>query len=173
MILFHAFKHHLITVQDWLQTYSGKWNKDLQRMLLSIGSSQLDFYTGNLSVNEIKLFVTEYLRLKNIDDIEAYRNWIYEEADYRLITLPDNSGWTLRFLAGESFVHLHPSRYSLHTMRIKANVLKTCICALIFTNRHQINNAILNYYRQKYLLLPPMNEKIVHSEVEKVLALLA
>lgn len=156
-----------------MHTNAGSWDKGLQRKLLTIGASQLDLYTGELSVSSIETFVTNYLQQKNIAGKQAYQNWIYEETDYKLISLPDSSGWTLRFLDEEQFVHVHPSRYSLNTIRVKANVLKTCLCVLLFEKEDEINNTVINHYRKKYLQLPPVNEKFAHAEIEKVLRLLA
>ncbi|MEX6686323.1 hypothetical protein QTN47_02390 [Danxiaibacter flavus] len=173
MILFHSFKHHLISIREWLRTNTGAWNNELQRKLLTIGSSQLDLYTGQLSVASIEGFVTNFLQQKNLLDKQAYKNWIYEESDYKMISLPDDSNWTLRFLDEEQFAHLHPSRYSLNTIRVKANVLKSCLCVLLFEKEDEINNAVINHYRKKYLQLPPVNEKFTHAEIEKVLRLLA
>lgn len=163
----------MITIKEWLHLNEGAWDNGLHRKLLTMGTSQLDLYTGELPVVAIEAFVTNYLKQKNISGKEAYKDWISEEADYKQISLPDDSSWTLRFLDEEQFVHVHPSRYSLNTIRVKANVLKTCVCVLLFEKEDEINNAVINHYRKKYLQLPPVNEKFAHAEIEKVLRLLA
>jgi len=170
IILFHAFKHHYLYHIEWLKENVGKWNKENSLLLKSIGASQLDYYIGSLSVEEIKSEVSNYLHTNGLDTKEKYEKWITDNNGFREITLSDKSVWTLRMIDKDAFVHVHPSRYSPHTIRIKANILKTVLCVLLFDGfREQpLDIRLINRYRTDYLNLSPMAPNSVHHELEKV-----
>ncbi|HNS30515.1 MAG TPA: hypothetical protein PKL52_08290, partial [Tenuifilaceae bacterium] len=79
-----------------------------------------------------------------------YEDWLRTSGlEYRSITLSDGSSWTLRLgRMPNRFVHIHPSRYSANTLRIKASTLKTAIALkMVFPtlnippNLQQVNQA--------------------------------
>ena len=57
----------------------------------------------------------------------------------------------------QSFVHIHPARYSKHTIRIKATTLKSIIAAkIVLRNTSSIGLSEMNTIRVKYLHLSPV-----------------
>lgn len=83
--------------------------------------------------------------------------------------LSDKSVWTLRFVDKNNFVHIHPSRYSPNTIRIKANILKTVLCVLLFQDNLKImpDIQLINKCRIEYLALSPLRVNNIHYELEK------
>lgn len=170
IILFHAFKHHYLYNIEWLKRNLGQWNEENSLLLKSIGASQLDYYVGFLSVEEIKSEVSNYLHANGLDTKEKYEKWITDNKGFREITLSDKSVWTLRMVDKDTFVHIHPSRYSPHTIRIKANILKTVLCVLLFEDSREqpLDIRLVNKYRTDYLNLSPIALNGIHAELEKV-----
>lgn len=168
-ILFHAFKHHFQYNIEWLKENLGQWNNENNRLLKSIGSSQLDYYLGSLPVHNIKSEISEYLYFRKLDAKEEYEKWISKNKGFREITLSDKSVWTLRFVDKNNFVHIHPSRYSPNTIRIKANILKTVLCVLLFQDNLKImpDIQLINKCRIEYLVLSPLRVNNIHYELEK------
>jgi len=173
LIHYHDFKHHLLSDLKWLEKNKGEWDEVIELDLKSIGNSQLDFYIGNLSSENIKADMSAWLRSRQLYQKDNYKDWINENGGFREVKLSDNSVWTLRIIEKESFIHIHPSRYSTHTMRIKANTLKTVLCTLLFEDidTFAFNIESVNYYRDKYLDLSLVKVNGNHNELEAVFSL--
>jgi hypothetical protein len=59
----------------------------------------------------------------------------------------------------ERYVHIHPGRYSPHTIRVKANTLKTAIALSVWMkvyNHREINLELLNHVRREILAASPV-----------------
>lgn len=122
---FNAWKHHLSFMQNKLLHLDSQ--DDLQNHLLALGNSVMDVYTGPLDLMAIQRLVTDYLKQNDIYQADDYFKWL-QPAGYKVISLMDHSQWTLRRgELPEFYIHLHPARYSPHSFRIKANLLKTAI----------------------------------------------
>ena len=72
----------------------------------------------------------------------------------------------------ESFVHVHPGRYSPNTFRVKANTIKTAILAralALHYKRTDYDIDLINEARIK-LSLSPVNEKVssIYATIEKL-----
>lgn len=173
LIHYHDFKHHFSSCIEWLKQNKGKWDNATDLQLKSIGSSQLDFYTGSLSVENIITEIAEQLIDRQILNRETYNHWIINNDGFREIKLSDNSLWTLRIIEKEEYIHIHPSRYSPHTIRVKANTLKTVLCTLLFENADLFiyNIEKINYYRIKFLSLSPIKTNTGHKELEAIFGL--
>ncbi|MDU1889795.1 MAG: hypothetical protein E6767_03825 [Dysgonomonas sp.] len=153
LICFHDFKHHLHSDINWLIENESKWNEEVDLQLKSIGDSVLDYYTGILSPEQIKEEVYIYLQDQNLLEKNVYDSWIRGNSGYREIVLSDGSTWVLRTINKQSFIHIHPGRRSKYTLRVKANTLKTVLCALLFEDidlfKFDLN--LINIYRDNYL----------------------
>ena len=170
-ILFHQFKHHLPYIKTWLGDNRGNLtNKNIQT-IKTLGSSQLDMYCGGLNVEDILLEVSNYLTAQGIQTTTRYRQWVND--GFKLCTLPDSSVFTLRFIDNEKPVHLHPARHVPHTMRIKANALKTVVCYMLAHDDNKLSIEALNVLRLQYLQLPPLAASADIKEMEKVFELLS
>ena len=108
---------------------------------------------------QIKLLTQ--LKEKKISSENHYDEWLKNEGkDYKLFELKDKSIWTLRLgETSERYVHIHPARYSPHTIRVKATALKTVILSLClegFGELKDIDKESVNIIRKKYLNEPPL-----------------
>lgn len=172
-ILFHHFKHHIDSGKKWITTNSENWTRTTDLQLKSLGNSQFDYYIGKLLVEDIKLEVYEYLNTNQLLDCAIYKEWLDKQNGYREIELSDSSRWVLRFVDKQQFVHLHPSRYSKHTIRLKANVLKTVFCTLLFHNwqEDEFDIGQVNHCRTNYLQLSAIDESENHEELQRIFQL--
>lgn len=153
LICFHDFKHHLQTDVSWLIENESKWSDDVDSQLKSIGDSVFDYYTGILSPEQIKTEIFAYLQNHDLLEKKAYDNWVRDGDGYREVMISDGSTWILRVINKQSYIHIHPGRRSKYTMRVKANTLKTVLCALLFEDidlfKFDLN--LINIYRDNYL----------------------
>lgn len=144
---------------------------DLPVQVKTLGASQFDLYMGQLGPEEICAMVLAQVEHHTK---ASYQQWILENNGYRELTLPDTSVWTLQYLPKPAFVHLHPSRYSPHTLRMKANAMKSIVCYLLAENpsAETINIKRLNALRARYLQLPPVDPNGNYEEMRKIYGLL-
>lgn len=178
-ILYHPLKHHLGYIRAFIQHSTATPDADLKAALQTIGSSQLDLYTGPLSPLQIAQEVLQYLANHHLQHPVHYQEHLLAAgAAYRLITLSDKTGWVLRWGVVEArHMHLHPARYSKHTLRVKANVLKTAIAAAIVAKRRGetpgIEAQFINEVRATWVALPPVKGFSLSEGLGHMLALLA
>ncbi|MBF8965430.1 hypothetical protein I0P70_19430 [Pontibacter sp. FD36] len=175
-ILFHPLKHHLGYIREFIKKQATAEETTLVAQLKTIGSSQLDLYLGELSTQQIAHETILYLQKHQILEPEAFQTYLSSsEADYRVITLSDESSWVLRWGVVEGrHVHLHPARYSQHTIRVKANTLKTAIAVNIAAlgNQQPPDLQMINRVRQQWLNLPPVPLFLPQSLLHNLLLLL-
>jgi hypothetical protein len=168
MILFNTLKHHL----GYIQTFAKINNLDnAKEQLLSIGASQMDLYIGELSVQDIENQIVAHLNKNNILDKTLFENFIESQKDFFEITLSDSSRWTLR--KGNDvthYIHIHPSRYSIHTIRVRAGILKTAI-SLELSKIENYNTLIINTLRIELGLSPikQMEDSVGLEKMVKIL----
>ncbi len=160
-ILFHPLKHHLYFIKQFILESATAPDEALKASLSTIGGSQLDFYTGRLSIEGLAQEVIAALATQDVLQPEAYKLYLGAAGkDYRTITLSDDSVWVLRLgVIAERHVHLHPARYSANTIRVKATALKTAIAALIAAKRTNLpvtDVDMINRVRAQWLNLPPV-----------------
>lgn len=171
-VLFHPLKHHLATLQALIR-HSRKADPAEQiAQLKTLGASQFDLYTGVYSVAELKAITAEMLYTQGLRDENDYRQWIVDNGGFRTIQLPDESNWTLRYLQRNDFVHLHPSRYSPRTLRIKANAMKSVAAYLLLKPGAPLDIQQLNAVRKNFLELSPITAAGNYDEIHKVYLLL-
>jgi hypothetical protein len=175
-VLLHCWKHHLSFICSEIDSYKKAQLFDIDsfnKILLTIGNSQMDLYTGTLSPEKIGTETIEILHLNNLLAKEKYEHWLAQHKYYQQITLSDQSNWTLRLGNQEDrHVHAHPSRYSPHSLRIDANTLKTII---VYLFEYEQNNAAMelekvNIVRQKYLQLSPIKSVSIEKGIGAIWA---
>ena len=132
-IILNCWKHHKFFVRNEIIKYQrSKLYSKLQNKIKCIGDSRIDVYLGKLSSAEIIVEVLSYLDKHGLLDQKSYFDWIrFQKKHYQEIELSDGSSWTL--LVGnqsDKYIHIHPSRYSRHTLRMNSATLKTVIFAL-------------------------------------------
>jgi hypothetical protein len=175
-ILFHPLKHHLGYIREFIKTQQEAEEAALIAQLKTIGSSQLDLYLGELAPQQIARETILYLQGHHTLEPEAYRLYLSDsDASYRILTLSDGSKWVLRWGIVEGrHVHLHPARYSLHTLRVKANTLKTAVAMIIAARRYKqpLGLQLVNQVRPQWLGLAPIPVYLRDSALARLLYLL-
>lgn len=178
-VLFHPLKHHLGYIKAFVAQSPTTSETELKAALQTIGSSQLDLYMGPLPPGQIAQEVLQYLNERCLQHPVLYQEFLLATGTaYRLLTLSDKSDWVLRWGVVEArHVHLHPARHSAHTLRVKANVLKTAIAAAIAAKRGSENRGMdaqyINEVRAAWVALPPVKDFNQSEGLRHMLALLA
>lgn len=170
-ILFHHFKHHLNHLAAWIAANKGNVDAETILTVKTLGSSQLDMYHGNLNVEQIKQQAADFLQSQGIKNNEEYRLWVGK--GHKLFTLSDGSSFTMRYIEHDKPVHIHPGRHASHTVRIKANALKSAVCYLLISDDVNINIEQLNNIRKQHLSLSPIARKQDIAEIIKAIRLLS
>ncbi|WP_255594279.1 hypothetical protein [Pontibacter sp. HSC-14F20] len=169
-------KHHLGYIREFIETHTDAEDSFLRAQLKTLGRSQLDLYLGKLSAQQIANETTLYLQKHRALAPDAYRLYLSDSgAEYKLISLSDESKWVLRWGVVEGrHVHLHPARYSQHTIRVKANTLKTAVAVQIATRRYKepLSLALVNQVRTQWLELAPIPAYLPEGGLGKLLHLL-
>jgi hypothetical protein len=158
----NCWKHHAGFIKK--QIDSVREIKELDQLkvyLLKIGESQMDLYFGDYSPVKISEQILDCLHRNKIYSADLYKDWLSKGGkDYQLVELRDKSIWTLRLGDdAERYVHIHPGRYSLNTVRVKATTLKTTIFLLCLEQLGEIKSfetETINNMRKKYLDEPPL-----------------
>lgn len=166
-ILFNHLKHHLGAVHLYIETEKTNHYTNL----LCIGASQADFYIGDLQLNDIREEILQKLSNMHLSGKEEYVNWLQENGGFQQVALSDGSIWIL--LEGtdaDCYIHIHPGRYSPHTIRIKASTLKTAIalcCAGVLSPK-DISTEKVNVVRRDLKLSPIREVKDAATILEAV-----
>jgi hypothetical protein len=175
-IAFNCWKHHLGYVKNILFSQSVNRNeKYIQEIIQFIGESQFDLYTGALDIIGISNEIMNHLRLIDVINLEEYKGWVNSDGkDYRFITLSDGSNWTLRL--GQSnyrFIHIHPSRHSKKSVRVKNSTLKTVYAFLFYYGiaEDEISIEKVNFVRNKFVKLPPFKPSSTLVAISRILDL--
>ncbi|HEY6437234.1 MAG TPA: hypothetical protein VIY47_11645 [Ignavibacteriaceae bacterium] len=174
---FNCWKHHAGFIKGQIDSITEiKRLDEPKEHLLQIGDSQMDLYFGKHSPQEISEQIMQILNRRKISSSEQYKSWLAaEEKDYQPVELKDKSAWILRL--GEDprrYVHIHPGRYSPHTVRVKATALKTAIMILCFVQtgeKHKIETEVVNVIRKKYLNEPPLKSFSNTSALKRLIDL--
>lgn len=164
-ILFNALKHHRGYINEQIAKATPA---TLPELLKKLGNSQMDIYYGELGMTALMEEVVTHVP---VDNEEEYLAWL---GDYREITLSDSSRWVL--LAGNvpgQYIHLHPGRYSPHSMRVKATILKTAIaCMVCFPAVERPDLGQVNEMRGRLLDLSPVRDLEQCQHLWKVMGML-
>jgi hypothetical protein len=164
-ILFNTYKHHAGALRARIaaaaQTGPGALPEWAARVAV-LGTKLMDLYTGPLSPRDLSAHVLEILRVANHLDHDVYLAWLAGQGNYAVVTLPDESRWVLR-LADEPdrYIHLHPGRWSPHTLRVRANVLKTALVVLAHVRifgGDPMDRGLINAVRSEHLGLSPLGQ---------------
>ncbi|WP_340112777.1 hypothetical protein [Maribellus mangrovi] len=159
-ITFNSYKHHfrflLSELDDWRQM---EWSS-VNAQLLSIGNNLLDFYLGDLDVDEIVYETLQYFNCEGIDEYAEFLEWL-NPPKWKKITLSDHSEWLIKKGDDpERYTHIHPAKYSTHTIRVRATTLKTVLALESLALRIDpvsVNNLnVINRVRKNYLKLSPI-----------------
>lgn len=179
-VLFNRWKHHLGFISNSVKELASSGRPDytaLGNTLKVIGNSQADLYTGGITDSEVASCAVQYINELGIYEISSYIRWLHSEGKrYRIIGLPDGSKWTLlEGNSSERFLHIHPSRYSPYSMRVKAVTLKTAISAIYLAAIEMAgadSKEIINRARKEILNECPVKSAENSSALIKLIKLL-
>ena len=150
-IIFNAIKHHLGFIRTFVEHTD---NKNLSTDLLKIGGSQMDLYIGDLTTEQIFAETTAFLHKNDWYAVDKYKEQLKNNGHYIECILSDDSTWTLRLgIDDVQYIHIHPSRYARHTLRVKAGVLKTAI-AFLARQETDVSTGTVNVVRKDLDLSP-------------------
>ncbi|MDX8340215.1 hypothetical protein SLH46_13530 [Draconibacterium sp. IB214405] len=160
-IQFNPYKHHfrflLSELENWYPDKPEEWRPKI----FLIGNNLFDFYLGLLSSEKIAVLCNEYFNNRNINNLQSFNTWMGQR-DWKKIQLPDESEWLIkRGNLEERYIHIHPAKYSKHTIRVRAATLKTvlvlCIYKIPISNDAAENLQKVNRLRNSVLNLSPIN----------------
>lgn len=159
-ITFNTHKHHFRFLLQQIGVWKTLVWENIEPELLLIGENLLDFYTGDLTVEEICNQCIHFFRIRNISNRVSFLNWL-QPNEYRKIKLNDSSEWVVKEgNDSERYIHIHPAKNSPHTIRVRAATLKTVITLMTNTAEisAQMNENVLtvNQIRTRYLQLSPV-----------------
>lgn len=154
-VLFHPLKHHLGYIRHFIQTAP---NPVFYQDLLRIGAAQMDVYLGVLSPVELRAEIVTLLQEGLVLEEPAFLAHLAINQGYLSITVSDGSEWTLRQgNEPKKYIHIHPARYTLHTVRMKAGALKTAILMVRAGLESLDDTAVINKLRMGIGLSPIKN----------------
>ena len=178
-VLLNCWKHHAGFIRSKIVEYKKHpetFRGQLQKEILLIGNSLMDLYLGDFTPAEIAASISTYLNLKKVSGRESYRSWLKEEGHtYRVIEIADRSRWTLRLgEKQERYLHIHPSRYSPNTIRVRSSSLKSAILLCILNGKDSPNIlGQVNQIRKEYLDLPPLKNILKASALVNLVGILS
>ncbi len=157
-VMLNGWKHHLGFVLNQLKKWSKKPEQTFPLFIAKLkmlGDSQFDIYTGELSPDKIGHDLINTLMGFRVYDKESYFRWIDSSNQlFWQLSISDGSEWTLRKGDTEDFyIHIHPSRHSKHTQRLKASHFRTALSTLIMANMRNEKPSLnlMNIVRRNYL----------------------
>ena len=159
-VTFNAHKHHFRFLIHQIGIWKNLNWKQVEAELQGIGENLIDFYTGELTVENICAECVHFFKTKNINDKISFANWLYP-LEYRKIELGDSSEWIIKESNDtERYIHIHPAKHSPHTIRVRAATLKTVVVLMIKNTiiSMQMNDNLqtVNRIRTEYLHLSPV-----------------
>jgi hypothetical protein len=173
-ILFNCWKHHQEFILQEIRKIGTRSDLDSLRLSLKlIGDSTTDLYTGSMSLQQIAAITISFLKQNNLGNEAEYLSWISESPDqFKTKPYPDQSVWVFKIgIEPGRYVHIHPGRNVPHTVRAKANVLKTAIAvnarALIDdSNPLRVEN--INAVREELIDLDPIKFVTMNQELGRL-----
>jgi len=159
-LAFNPYKHHF----GFLLKATEKWQKmpweEVEPELLCIGSNLIDFYLGELSVEEVSRQTVDFLTNRSLIERDVFLRWL-DPPHWKKIELSDGSKWLIKQGNDtQRYVHIHPAKRSPHTTRVRAVTLKTVLALEIkHVKLHAVsleNLESVNQIRKEYLNLSPI-----------------
>lgn len=164
-IMFNPLKHHFHFLLGEIERWKKCTWPEVNEELLSVGSNLIDFYTGKLNVSQICKESLAFFREQEIDSRDKFLMWV-QGPNWKKIELSDQSEWLIKMgNQEERYLHIHPAKFSKHTIRIRATTLKTVLALLVHETpvnaSQKINLEPVNSIRKNRLALSPI--KSLHS----------
>lgn len=162
----NGWKHHLHFLSLGIKQFVPGDEQGFRafcNQLKVMGQSLSDLYLGNLNPHQIREEILQYLKKNGLLAAEDYEDWLESTPSlFREMTLSDSSRWTL--LKGKDpdhYIHIHPSRYSPHTIRINTNHLRTAAAWMAWKKawpEERVSPEMISRIRSRYLDLSAISE---------------
>jgi hypothetical protein len=171
---FNPLKHHLLFIKEFISIRVPEDKTPdiscLVKELKHIGTSVMDVYTGSLTIKRIIDESALFLKANNLDNETAFSLWTGKRfTDFRIIILSDSSKWMMKYQNNKNrYVHLFPARQSTHSIRVKANTLKSAIMYYILIGKDFISEKDLNLVREKLGLSPVKSTVDAEAIIEMI-----
>lgn len=176
---FNGLKHHRQIILEFINrsTTHNYSIRDLNVRMKRIGHSMIDLYYGDLNPEKIANEIAVVLKSIGYFHKDDYAKYISDAPlKYRALTLSDGSEWTLLFgKEADLYVHIHPSRGSKYTKRVKAISIRTAIMLKIFYEKELLNGdlvSLINKVRMDCLHESPIKNESDTIRLKMVLDLL-
>jgi hypothetical protein len=162
-VLLNPWKHHAGWLREQITRHATPAGlHPLADRLVVIGTDLMDLYVGALPPADIASSLIDRLTQQARLDPAPFQAWLAAGGGYQVLDLADGSRWVLRRGEEPRHVHAHPGRYSPHTRRVRASVLKTAVMAVAAArarggdpgDRRVINEA------RALLALPPLGKDV-------------
>jgi len=159
-ITFNPYKHHFRFLLDEIKKWRNRDWKTINKGIISIGNNLIDFYTGDLSIEKNTNEILEYFTKFKVHSRDDFIKWLNSQ-DWRKVKLSDQSEWLIKQGDDENrYIHIHPAKYSKHTIRVRATTLKTVLALeILFVQKKPSSKRTLeavNEIRTKRLDLSPI-----------------
>lgn len=126
-ITFNPYKHHFRFLHSELDNWRQMEWSSVHVQLLSIGNNLLDLYLGDLSVDDIVNETLKFFSRGGIVESDEFIKWL-NPPKWKKITISDHSEWLIKKGDDpERYIHIHPAKYSAHSIRVRATTLKTVL----------------------------------------------
>jgi len=170
-VMFNGWKHHLGFLAGEVHKWAGKPEQMFPLFVAktkTLGESQFDMYTGELTPDEISHDIINTLLGFRAYEKDDFFRWIDSSNQlFWQITVSDGSEWILRKNEDHesAYIHLHPARHSRLTRRIKGNHLRTALSTLILASmrKEKPGMPLLNEVRQNYLGLSRVTKPLARE----------
>lgn len=164
-VLFNTWKHHAAWARYRINRAVAGGPHGVAALpteLLVVGTRLMDVYTGTYTPAEVGRQLLARLDHRGFADYDSLAAWLGTQNHWATLDLPDGSVWALRLgPAGGRYVHLHPGRWSPHTVRATANTIKSAVMAVAvgrLTGRAPLSLDVVNEARTQYLGMLPVRE---------------
>lgn len=159
-ITFNPYKHHFVFLLQEIEYLKERDWPEVNQLMTKIGTNLFDFYIGRLHVDQICSESVFFLEQSGIKNKEDFDKWLSPLA-WRKITLSDHSRWLIKKGNNKDrFAHIHPAKFSDHTIRIRANTLKTVLAlqlnSVSISEDVHTNLFVVNRIRSEKLKLSPV-----------------
>ena len=159
-LTYNPYKHHFGFLLKAIEKWGEMPWEEVEPALLCIGSNLIDFYLGELSVEEVSKQTIDFFANRKITERAEFLRWL-NPPHWKKIELSDGSEWLIKQGNDmQRYIHIHPAKLSLHTIRVRAVTLKTVLALEIkqvklnAVTRENLES--VNQIRKEYLNLSPI-----------------
>lgn len=150
-VLFNPFKHHRNFI---LQALNNMDPDTITFLLEAVCNNYIDIYTGNMIPETIGNEIIGILQSGQLLKASNFSNRV--KNGYLQVKLSDQSEWIIRKSNDpERYIHIHPARTGLFTIRFKGSTLKTIYLLKIWKkDLNPVSLESVNRIRSKIGLSP-------------------